>query len=245
MDGHIVSGQDTKNAKVDQPATYTLLVTNSSTGCTATAEVSVQQDPCCMKSTGIVDTLSLLVCGNQTAHIIHDGGQVLSPNDTLCFILFTDTLHALASIVAFGDTLAFPFLPGVMYFDSTYYVAAIVGQLLPNDSIDLSDPCLAFSPGPTVVWRRIPTIGLVPSPLAVCGKDCLELDFQLSGTLPFQFTWQAWQNGILLKSVMELTLSSPKTVVVCPGDFQPPAEPGGLDFRVLGLADKYCTCSAN
>lgn len=39
--GHIVSGQGTKNATVDQPGDYTLLVTNTQTGCTATASVTV------------------------------------------------------------------------------------------------------------------------------------------------------------------------------------------------------------
>ncbi|MCE7925286.1 MAG: hypothetical protein DYG98_19695 [Haliscomenobacteraceae bacterium CHB4] len=40
-DGNIVSGQTNKNVVVNEPGTYTLLVTNTSTGCTATAEVTV------------------------------------------------------------------------------------------------------------------------------------------------------------------------------------------------------------
>lgn len=39
--GNIVSGQNAKNATVDQPGTYTLLVTNTNTGCTATTEITV------------------------------------------------------------------------------------------------------------------------------------------------------------------------------------------------------------
>lgn len=39
--GHIVSGANSKIATVDQPGEYTLLVTNTATGCTATAEVTV------------------------------------------------------------------------------------------------------------------------------------------------------------------------------------------------------------
>ncbi|GAB4491865.1 MAG: hypothetical protein OHK0019_12660 [Saprospiraceae bacterium] len=41
LDGNIVSGQNNKNVVVNEPGTYTLLVTNSSTGCTATTEVTV------------------------------------------------------------------------------------------------------------------------------------------------------------------------------------------------------------
>ncbi|MBX2891529.1 MAG: gliding motility-associated C-terminal domain-containing protein [Saprospiraceae bacterium] len=41
FNGNIVSGENSKNAVVNQPGTYTLLVTNTSNGCTATAEVTV------------------------------------------------------------------------------------------------------------------------------------------------------------------------------------------------------------
>ncbi len=41
LDGNIVSGQNSKNCVVNMAGTYTLLVTNLNTGCTATAEVTV------------------------------------------------------------------------------------------------------------------------------------------------------------------------------------------------------------
>jgi len=41
LDGNIVSGQFAKNCVVNQAGIYTLLVTNTTTGCTATAEVTV------------------------------------------------------------------------------------------------------------------------------------------------------------------------------------------------------------
>ena len=39
--GNIVSGQNSKNATVNQTGTYTLLVTNTNTGCTATTDITV------------------------------------------------------------------------------------------------------------------------------------------------------------------------------------------------------------
>jgi gliding motility-associated-like protein len=41
LDGNIVSGENNKNCVVNQQGTYTLVVTNTNTGCTATAEVTV------------------------------------------------------------------------------------------------------------------------------------------------------------------------------------------------------------
>ncbi|MEY3051870.1 MAG: hypothetical protein RLY31_1655 [Bacteroidota bacterium] len=43
-DGNIVSGADTPNPLVDQPGTYSLLVTNPANGCTTSIQASVSQD---------------------------------------------------------------------------------------------------------------------------------------------------------------------------------------------------------
>ncbi len=43
VNGHVVSGASTLQPVVDQPGTYTLLVTNTTTGCTSTASVQVNQ----------------------------------------------------------------------------------------------------------------------------------------------------------------------------------------------------------
>ncbi|MCB9353038.1 MAG: gliding motility-associated C-terminal domain-containing protein [Lewinellaceae bacterium] len=59
--GNIVSGANSKIAMVDEPATYTLLVTNTATGCTATAEVTVTETtnpPAAIAS--VADTLSCI-----------------------------------------------------------------------------------------------------------------------------------------------------------------------------------------
>ena len=72
--GNIVSGADLKNCTVNQVGTYTLLVTNISTGCTATADVLValtNNVPAAnASSTGLItcanDTIPLLGTGSST-----------------------------------------------------------------------------------------------------------------------------------------------------------------------------------
>jgi gliding motility-associated-like protein len=44
QDGHIISGDTTLTLKIDQPGSYTLVVTNSANSCTSTSSIQVDQD---------------------------------------------------------------------------------------------------------------------------------------------------------------------------------------------------------
>ena len=61
VDGNIVSGANSKNATVNEVGSYTLLVTNSSTGCTATAEVNVTSATNPPLAVANADTISCVV----------------------------------------------------------------------------------------------------------------------------------------------------------------------------------------
>ena len=77
--GNIISGANSKIATVDQPAVYTLLVTNTATGCTATAEVTVTTatNPPTAVAT-VSDTIS---CLQQTVPL-SGAGSTTGPNIT-------------------------------------------------------------------------------------------------------------------------------------------------------------------
>ncbi len=77
VDGNIVSGADTRYAVVDAPGTYSLLVTNTVTGCTATAEVvlTVANNP----PTALAQTVDSISCYTPTA-IVSGAGSSTGPN---------------------------------------------------------------------------------------------------------------------------------------------------------------------
>jgi len=95
-DGNIVSGEDQKNCTVNQEGTYTLTVTNTLTGCTATTEVGViltnNVPTANANSNGIItcanDSVPLFGTGSSSGpNFIYAwtslGGQITGPTDSL------------------------------------------------------------------------------------------------------------------------------------------------------------------
>lgn len=218
-------------------------VTPQKGGCAGqSVSFSVTVVNCCATDAGNLDTTSIAVCGLKTVGIIHFGNQNLEPNDTLRFILFSNPANPMGSIVQYSDSLFFPFLPGIMDFDSTYHAAAIAGNLLGNDSIDAADPCFSLRLGPKIRWHRIPTISVSSPPDSVCGSGCVDVLLDLEGVPPFEVTWQVSQNGQVLFSKTETASGFQLLIEVCPEDFDIPAADGLFDFQVNFLADRFCGC---
>lgn len=236
----IVGANDRDSVRVNLPGAYCLEVSQERNGhaCKDTACVTVV---CCSTSAGTMDTALLTVCGLQGVAPVDHADRMLSADDSLVYILYSDSLHPLNSIIATSDSLYFPFLPDSLHFDTTYFIAALVAPRLPNDSLDLLAPCLDLSPPQGVRWHAHPTVSLVAAPQAVCKADCLMQTFQFMGRPPFHFSWEVRQNGQSLLTRNEAVMGSEKTIQVCPAEFIP-AVTGEVEFRVLQFGDKWCTC---
>lgn len=221
----------------------TITVTPHKGGCAGEAvSFTVTVINCCATSAGGMDTASILVCGAKTVDINHLGNQNLEPDDTIRYILYSNPNNPLGSIVQYSDTLYFPFLPGVMHFDSAYYVAAIAGNQLANDSIDTTDPCFSLVKGSKIRWLQKPTISVSSPPAAVCRDGCVDVQFDFTGAPPFEFTWLVVQGGQVLLSKIETSAGYQMIVTFCTGDLVPPPAPGSIDFQVNFLMDKFCGC---
>jgi hypothetical protein len=129
-----------------------------------------------------------------------------------------------------------------MNFDSAYYAAVIAGNLLPNDSIDATDPCLSLVKGPKIVWRQKPTISVGSPPAAVCQNGCVDVQFTFTGTPPFEFTWLVVEGSQILFSKNEVSPDFQMVVTVCTADFTPPPAGDSVDFQVNFFKDKWCGC---
>ncbi|GAB4495926.1 MAG: hypothetical protein OHK0019_26420 [Saprospiraceae bacterium] len=221
----------------------TITVTPSKGGCTGqplTFNITVAK--CCATDAGLLDTAALFACGPKTLSVNHLGNQNLEPNDTIRFILYANPNNPLTSILQYSDSLKFPFLPGIMQFDVTYYLAVIAGNQLPNDSIDTADPCFSLVKGPKIIWRKIPAITVGSPPESVCSDGCVDVLFEFTGSPPFEFNWLIEQGGQILLLKAETSDALQKIITVCPSDFDIPGTHGDLHFRVNFLQDKFCGC---
>ncbi|MBV6443528.1 MAG: hypothetical protein EPGJADBJ_05299 [Saprospiraceae bacterium] len=229
------------NVQSDQTATVT--VTPVKGGCAGepvTFQITVER--CCATSAGDLDTSAIAVCGPKTVQVIHLGNENLEPNDTIRFILYSDPADPLGSIVQYSDTLYFPFLQGVMHFDSVYYAAAIAGPQMANDSIDASAGCFSLVKGPKLLWRSIPTITVGSPPDSVCRDGCADVLFTFTGTPPFEFTWLVVQSSQILFSKDEISTDYQMVVTLCTADFALLPTGEYLNFQVNFFQDNYCSC---
>jgi hypothetical protein len=221
----IVTVTPTKAGCAGQPQSFEITVVN-----------------CCATSAGSLDTASILVCGPKTVGVAHLGNQNLEQGDTIRFILYSNPNNPLGSIVQYSDSLFFPFLPGIMSFDSTYWAATIAGNLLANDSIDAADPCFSLAQGPKIRWHKNPSITVGSPPESVCRDGCAEVLFDFAGEPPFEFTWLIVQNGQVLLSRSEVSAAFQLLVTICPADFALPVSGGYMGFQVNFFRDKFCDC---
>lgn len=238
----IVGASNQMAVVVDQPGEYCLQLTQSRNGTACSNSLCVTVPDPAGSQAGLMDTIDLLLCGPKPAVPVYQGGEMLQPGDAQAFILYGDSLQPLASILAYADTLYFPFLPDTLKYDSMYFISAVAGHLQPNDSIDLDGGCLSISKPLRVRWHAPPTLTVAQMDPTVCEKDCTGESFQFSGIPPFLLIWQIVQGGQILLEGQEIETGFGKTLTICPADFNPPAL-GPVEFRVLNLKDKYCGCA--
>jgi hypothetical protein len=129
-----------------------------------------------------------------------------------------------------------------MNFDSAYYAAVIAGNLLPNDSIDPTDPCFSMSKNVKILWRQKPTIAVGSPPAAVCRDGCADVLFTFTGTPPFEFTWLVVESGQVLLLKNEISADFQMIVTFCTTDLSPPPTGASIDFQVNFFKDKWCGC---
>lgn len=233
---------------VDSARTGIVTVTPLRQGCTGQPmSFSITVKKCCATTAGTLDTAAVTVCGpDKTIALPLPKGYHLEPGDTLRYALYSNPANPLGSIVQYSDTLLFHFLPDSMQLDSTYFVAVLAGPLAPGDSLllDAAAKCFSLHKGPKVRWAKKPAMAVAVPPEAVCGDGCVNVQFDLAGTPPFEFTWQVVQNGQVLLSRDETVATGHQHVVtVCPQDFAvPTAANEPVQFRVVWLVDRDCGC---
>lgn len=231
-------------APVTNTQTATIAVSPDLNGCPAPPfffQITVNK--CCVTFAGNMDTTAVQVCGEGDMPVVFLGKDSLETGDSLHFILYSVAGNPLGSVLYETDTLVFPFLPGLTSLDTTYFVAAIAGNGLSNDSIDRSDKCLSISNAQRVRWLTRPTIQLTASEAAYCGDGCFDAAFAFTGRPPFQLNWVLEHIGTPVYGRSETAQATTLTITVCTADFWQPV-PGGamLDFRMLKFNDADCVC---
>ncbi len=165
----------------------------------------------CTTNAGVLSPTPLLLCVGDTAMIAPSTNVVLDGNDTMLYYLATMPNPPNWTALGINSTPFFAYNAATMTPGTTYYIVAVAGNSL-GGAVDLNDPCLAFTTGPTVVWRVPPTATLSGT-TNICPGDAADLFIQFTGTGLFDFTYSA--NGIVQNAT---SATNNYSLVVSPAD---------------------------
>ena len=160
----------------------------------------------CVTAGGNMDQEPITACEGENITVNAASGYELDPNDIIVYVLHTGNPF---EYIVIGEGTTFIFEPPVET-GITYFVAALIGNETAGGGIDLTDPCLAIMPGPSLTWQANPTAQF-EAPTDICAGDGAVLTFIMTGTGPFDITYL--ENN----TPFEITgISSPYTITVYP-----------------------------
>src|SRR6056297_1999133 len=162
------SGSIFTSEPLDNNQNYTIEVTDDA-GCASSVNVGpILCD--CLSEAGDMPSEQIDLCITADSLFLNFlGGDNLDDDDTTGFVIHSGTGNFLVDPVFFSSVDSFP-LPDTLEADQLYYISRVVGNALANDSVDLSDPCLAVSPGQRLFLYDLPDFTLDDS-VAVCGFE--------------------------------------------------------------------------
>ncbi|MCK6694271.1 MAG: hypothetical protein L6Q97_19490, partial [Thermoanaerobaculia bacterium] len=178
--GNIVSGNNTLQPVVDQPGTYTLLVTDTDNGCTATDAVTVSED----KAPPVANAGApgLLTCANNS--VLLNGSGSTGPGFS------KQWLTTNGSIVAGANT----FTP-LVDAPGDY-------QLVVTNN---SNHCTASATVQVTKDVNVPVASILPPATLTCAAKSVQLNGTASSSgNSFQFNWET-SNGHFLSGTNTLT----------------------------------------
>ena len=200
-------------------------------GCTAT--LSGSATCMCVTEAGMFSSTAVQnICMPGNANLQVVSGANLGPGDTLQYILYQNPAALPAGIIASNTLPQFGFQPG-MVIGTTYYISSMAGNVLPNGSIDLTDPCLSFSPGVPIVFRQPPTASISGDTTICVGNNTI-FKINFTGKSPFQFVYS-------INGVQQTAVSAPQnSFTVSTNNVQQTQV-----FALVSVQDAYCIGTAS
>ncbi len=159
----------------------------------------------CTSDAGTLNTTLVEACTDESVILTSNGDFGLDGNDAFQYILYENPTTLPAGVLATSNSPQFSMQPG-MVAGQIYFVSAVAGNQLPNNSVDLNDPCLSVSPPVQVRFITGPA-ALITGNQQICPGENVLIPVSFTGTGPFQFVYA-------LNGVNQLPIQSPQNQFV-------------------------------
>lgn len=155
VNGNTITGAFYTSAPIVNGNPYSFVVEQAGNGC---LQVIAGQYSCaffCNSDAGAMSDTPIAGCAGQSFQVQPAAAAILSPGDTLEYILHTLAGDSIGVILARNATGLFYFDPTVMAPGETYFVSAVVGPPAPTGGVDLSHSCTQVAPGQAVLFYEL------------------------------------------------------------------------------------------
>lgn len=125
-------------------------------------------------------------CLSATATAAHNGDQVFDGNDTLSFILCSDSTNPFNTAIFRTKTPNYNF-QSPLVAGSIYYIFPIVGDTDPSGLVNLNSSCIDIGTGIPIRFIAPPTISMTGNK-EICQGDSALLTFNITGNGNIKFT---------------------------------------------------------
>lgn len=173
------------SSTIPDATTVTFTVTDAN-NCGSSSVTTMKRCACPTQSGTVQRSPALQVCNTNLGTVTHQGGYISDGNDTLMYVLHTNSGIILGSILKQQSSPSFSFGAGMVY-GQTYYISAVAGNKLPNNLVDLNDQCLSVSQGVPVVFGSITTPAFSFSENPICPGNNLSLTSTFTGNPSFSW----------------------------------------------------------
>ena len=158
----------------------------------------------------------------------------LQPDDILQYILCTNPVTPLQTIVASSSTPSFIYNPSTMQLGTNYYIFSVAGNNV-NGAASQQDPCFDISSNYiSVIWGNAPQVAFSVPNMNFCQGECIDLNVSLTGVAPFSLTY----NTGAANQVINFT-SNTGILTLCPPANVPL---GAFNVQAVRLEDQTCVC---
>ncbi len=155
----------------------------------------------CLTQVGSLDPNMLNLCLDEDAVAIYDAtNEVLDGNDVLLYILSTDPVDPLNTILVSKPNNTFSFTDAALVAGTVYYITVVIGDESSGGNIDLLDDCTVFSNSVPVVWFEDPEFELMAdNSMITCAITEINLSIITSEDLSlYDIQWTATGGGTIV-----------------------------------------------
>ena len=186
LDGNLV-GNVFESDPMTSGTSYAFRITDA-TGCDLLEIIRPPFECLCETDAGTIEDELIEVCVGETASVFHLGNQFLDFNDSIIFVLHDGSRINFGNILLQQNSTDFRFDPSILNFNTTYFVAAVAGNIDLINGVDFDDVCLSVSNSAALIFRDLPS-GQITGDQTICEGDSALISFSYNGFPPFEITY--------------------------------------------------------